>query len=76
MEAEKSKVKVLANSVLVRVSSGFVDSWLLAVSSHGLSCVCRERDREGERQHALMTLLIRTLTLADKGPTLYDLILS
>lgn len=53
MEVEKSKVKVLANSVLVRVSSWFVDSWLLTVSLHGLSCVCiqnKERDREGERE--------------------------
>lgn len=49
MEVEKSKVKVLANSVLVRVSSRFVDSWLLAVSPHGLSCVCIQKQRERDR---------------------------
>lgn len=58
MEVEKSKVKAQANSVLVRISSWFVDSWLLTGSLHGLSCVCiqnKERDTEGERQSALMT---------------------
>ena len=54
MEVEKSKVKVLANSVLVRVSSGFVDSWLLTVSPHGLSCVCIQKQRERQSERGCM----------------------
>lgn len=58
LEAERPKIKVVTDSVLVRTPSGFADT-VLSVSSDGLSLVLHKGEGWGEQGFGSFSLCVR-----------------
>lgn len=68
-------IKVLGNVILVRASSRLVDSWQLIMLPHGKATHLSSGCGQGKvgKVSSLVSFLIKTLILFNKGPTIITL---